>query len=226
MIPKKKLLVLIPFIPYPLNTGGNQGSFHMLNYVKEYFDVHIWFHINNENKTRPLLDEFSKVLNNQVKIHFTSNKIGRNFITARAIKRKTDNIFLKNDVQYLHNRKLWGEGASGFADLQALEDINNIIVREKIELVQVEFSMLIDVIYALPKAVKTIFVHHEIGFARKRTLMSQLEYLYTYDWYWYEKSKAEEITALNRYDVVITLSDVDKEKLKKEGVVTEKEHNT
>ena len=92
---RKKILIIIPFVPYPLNTGGNQGSFHMLNYIKDYFDVHVWFHINNPHKEKKLLDEFSEALDNKVNVHYTSNKLGRNFITARALKRKFDAAFLK-----------------------------------------------------------------------------------------------------------------------------------
>ena len=90
----KKLLVVIPFIPYPLNTGGNQGSFHMLNFIKDYFDTHVWFHINNPKSSQQLINDFSNALNNKVTIHYTANKIGRNYITARAIKRKFDHYFL------------------------------------------------------------------------------------------------------------------------------------
>ena len=218
---KKKILVIIPFVPYPLNTGGNQGSFHMLNYIKDFFDVHVWFHINNPQKEKKLLDEFSSALNNEVTIHFSSNKVGRNYITARALKRKFDAIFLKHDLQYLHNQRLWGEGVSGYADLQALEDINKIISAYKIDIVQIEYSMVLDMIYAIPKKVKKVFVHHELGFARQSTLMDQLEHKYAYDEYWFRKNMDYEISALNRYDVIITMSDIDKGKLLENGVKTQ-----
>lgn len=216
----KKLLVVIPFIPYPLNTGGNQGSFHMLNFVKDYFDTHVWFHINNIKSSQQLINDFSNALDNKVTIHYTANKIGRNFITARAIKRKFDRFFLKKDIQYQHNSILWGEGESGYADIDALEDIYNIIEEFKIDIVQNEYMSTLDFVYAYPKCVKTVFIHHELRFARQNTMMQQLDKCLTYDRYKYSKQFNEEITTLNKYDQIITMSDIDKDKLLDVGVTT------
>lgn len=216
----KKLLVVIPFIPYPLNTGGNQGSFHMLNFIKDYFDTHVWFHINNPKSSQQLINDFSNALNNKVTIHYTANEIGRNYITARAIKRKFDHYFLDKDIQYRHNSILWGEGESGYADIAALEDINRIINDFKIDIVQNEYMSTLDFIYAYPKNVKTIFVHHELRYVRQKTLLQQLEKIFAYDRYKYEKQFNEEISTLNKYDQVITMSDIDKEKLLEVGVKT------
>lgn len=211
-----KLLVLLPFIPYPLTDGGKIGVFHMLNAVKESFDVHVWFHINNEKKTLPLIKELDDALGGKVKLHYSANKIGRNFVTARALKKKFDAWFLKKDTQYQHNG-LWGSGVSGFCDVQALNDINKIILDNDIKLVQVEFPLIIDMVYALPKNVKTVFVHHELVFARRRRALERMNII-AYDAYRYRKGFDEEIAALNRYDCVITLSDIDKQKLLENGV--------
>ena len=213
-----KLLVILPFIPYPLTDGGKIGVFHMLNALKEAFDVHVWFHINNEKKTLPLIKELDAALGGKVKLHYSANKIGRNFVTARALKKKFDAWFLKKDAQYLHNG-LWGSGVSGFCDVQALNDINKIIQDNDIKLVQVEFPLIIDMVYALPKNVKTVFVHHELIFTRRRRVLERMKII-AYDAYRYRKGFDEEISALNRYDCVITLSDVDKQKLLENGVTS------
>jgi len=31
----KKILFIIPCIPYPLTTGGNQAFFHMVDYLRQ-----------------------------------------------------------------------------------------------------------------------------------------------------------------------------------------------
>ena len=121
----------------------------------------------------------------------------------------------------MHNQRLWGEGVSGYADLQALEDINRIIFDYKIDVVQIEYSMVLDMIYAIPKDIKSIFIHHELGFARQATLMEQLEHKYSYDDYCFRKNLDFEVSALNRYNVVITMSDIDKGKLLENGVKTQ-----
>jgi glycosyltransferase involved in cell wall biosynthesis len=107
-----------------------------------------------------------------------------------------------------------------YCDIEALEDIKKIICENKIGIVQVEFFMLLDIIYSLPQNVKTVFVHHELAFVRHQTLMNNLKRKFVYDEYHFRKSFNEEILALNQYNCVITLSDVDKEKLKEAGVIS------
>lgn len=217
---KEKILIVLPFIPYPLNTGGNQGTFHMLNYIKDYFDIYIWFHINSKKDSSMIIQEFSEALNNKCHIYCTENKIGINFITFRAIYRKLNRFFLKKDVEYLHNELLWGDGTTKYCNVEALEDICNIINDNNIKIVQVEYSMILDLVYALPTGIKKIFIHHELAFVRRATMMNNLNKLYVYDKYCYNKQYNEEILALNQFDCVVTMSDLDKDKLKSAGVMT------
>ena len=35
----KKIFVITPWIPYPLNSGGNQGTFNTLSVLSKHFDV-------------------------------------------------------------------------------------------------------------------------------------------------------------------------------------------
>lgn len=37
----KKILFIIPYVPYPLNSGGNQAFFNMVEYIKEKMSVSI-----------------------------------------------------------------------------------------------------------------------------------------------------------------------------------------
>lgn len=217
---KEKILIVLPFIPYPLNTGGNQGTFHMLNYIKDYFDIYIWFHINSKKKSSVIIQEFSEALNNKCHIYYTENRIGINFITFRAIYRKLNHFFLKKDVEYLHNELLWGDGTTKYCNVGALEDICNIINDNNIKIVQLEYSMILDLVYALPAGVKKIFIHHELAFARHETMINNLKRQYVYDKYCYNKQYCEEILALNQFDCIVTMSDLDKDKLKSAGVVT------
>ena len=38
-----KILMIIPFIPYPLDSGGNQAFFSMVNYLKDTHDISLLF---------------------------------------------------------------------------------------------------------------------------------------------------------------------------------------
>lgn len=220
---KEKLLVLTPFIPYPLNTGGNHGTFHMLNFVKDYYEVFLWFHINNEKKEKPTIDALNKALDGKVHIHYTANKIGKNFTTYRAIDRKLQAKLLKDDIQYSHTMILGGPLEMGSMDYQNLIDIMNIIKDNDIHYVQMEYSNMRDMVYIMPYNVKKVFINHEIHYARIGTYYNEMKNKTPFDLYRYRRFFDSDINALNKYDCVITMSDVDKEMLIKDGVKTKVE---
>ena len=37
----KKILFIIPYIPYPLNSGGNQAFFNMVEYIRKRMSVSV-----------------------------------------------------------------------------------------------------------------------------------------------------------------------------------------
>lgn len=37
----KKILFIIPYIPYPLDTGGNQAFFNIVDYLRNFMDVSV-----------------------------------------------------------------------------------------------------------------------------------------------------------------------------------------
>lgn len=48
----KRILFIIPYIPYPLNSGGNQAFFNMIDYIRNKIDVSILLtpHSSSERK--------------------------------------------------------------------------------------------------------------------------------------------------------------------------------
>ncbi len=36
---ERKILILSPYLPWPLDSGGNVGVYYMLSYISEYVDV-------------------------------------------------------------------------------------------------------------------------------------------------------------------------------------------
>ena len=38
-----KILIIIPFIPYPLYSGGNQAFFSMVDYLKDIHDISVLY---------------------------------------------------------------------------------------------------------------------------------------------------------------------------------------
>ena len=87
----KKILILLPSIPYPLNCGGNQGGYHMIKGLLDYYQIHVWF-LFDISANHSLINAFSESLGNKIKIHYTVKKIGFNIATLRGIHNKVDRL--------------------------------------------------------------------------------------------------------------------------------------
>lgn len=215
----KRILILLPWLPYPLSSGGNQGVFNMLKAISSSYEVHLWF-LADVSVDEKLINSFLSALDNKIIIHYTIKKPGLNMATLRGIHYRVDKLLLRHDTTFKSNQSLWGKETSSKYDDFILSDIIHLIDKYRIDIVQVEFVSIIDYVYCLPSKVKKIFIHHELGFARKQTQLKQKNNRSFYDDFMLARSTDREISALNKYDAVVTLTDVDKEKLKQFGVST------
>lgn len=215
----KKILVILPRVPYPLNSGGNIGTFNMLKAIESSFEVHIWFMIREGKKFIREVEAFRNALGGAFNIHYTIKKKGFNKATSYTVHEKIDKFMLRNDLQEQHNRKIWGRDVNTLYTLENFQAINEIIIAEGIGVVQIEYNAAINFVYALPKHVKKVFIHHELLFMRYERQITELSDKSSYDDYQFYKQKSEEINVLNQYDCVITLSDTDRKILLENGVV-------
>lgn len=95
--------------------------------------------------------------------------------------------------------------------------INNVIVKQNTDIIQVEFFQCLHIINFLPQNIKKIFIHHEIRFIRNKRLLSGIR-LTNKELGLYKKVKQQEVNDLNKYDIVVTLTDIDKHILFSNGV--------
>lgn len=79
------------------------------------------------------------------------------------------------------------------------------------DVVQIEFYDYLPLVYILPKEIKKVFVHHELRFVRNENEIGLYKKPLPTDRILLEQKKAEELAALNAYDAVITLTEIDKE---------------
>lgn len=214
---KKSVLVILPWMPYPLDTGGNQGVYNMLEYVSRYFNLILYFPLFYK-KDRKLLNEFEKEIYGKYCIRYSYLGLGFNQQTAYAIHYFFDKFFLRKDIQQIHSKYLWVKNRPNYTCLKIIHDINDIICKERIENVQIEFMPMINIVYSLPKSIKKLFIHHEIQFVKFERQLNNLDNRTLYDDYRCRLLKDAELSALEQYDTIITLTKTDKEILVKEGV--------
>ena len=75
------ILFILPCVPYPLISGGNQGVYHMIKYLRDYLNVYVWFPIFH-NKQVIYAQQFMKEVEcDSCHVLFTEHSIGFNKIT-------------------------------------------------------------------------------------------------------------------------------------------------
>ncbi len=207
----RNLLIVTPVFPYPLNSGGAQAQFHMIDSLRTQINIslayprrskdeetlkRLWPNVNfyPYMKQRPcwFVRKYKKII----------TKLYRNFDSNRAMVSPYLSHSYESAINY---------GYVNFLD--------QVIQKENIEIIQFEFIDSLNLAYAFPN-VKRIFVQHEIHFIRNLRFIKDLNSLSACDYYKYNMLKQQEIEAMNACNAIITLTDVDKEILKNEGVTS------
>ena len=232
----KSILLIHPFLPFPLTSGGHQALYNGIRAVVEDFDVTLVFEGDDTPETREAMCDFSKKFPT-VKLRPLLKKRSTEIQSAHGKKflfsvlwnflRHTRDLVKKlffNQNKHLRCTTINKDGISVQWWKKAVtpsseEWVNHIyfVSREKCyDIIQVEMPWRIPDVFALPKNSKLVHVHHELGVVRRELEMKTT----TNPCYQTYKSFADfnEIGQLNMYDSIITLSSVDSKKLKDFGV--------
>lgn len=221
---KGNILFVIHCPLFPLNSGGRQAIFNGIYAVKDSYRIFITYPqsksqfkqseldafltlIEGKATVLPFLDEESTdtqpTLKTRIarKLHFWANRIYKP-------KAKPNNPFSYWIDELLPRPQAY------------INHINSIICKYNIDIVQCEMLRNLSLIHSLPTSVKTVFVHHELGFVRHNLELETIESPYYNGQAIAESSKLLEIGQLNKYNQVITLSSIDRQKLQDAGVTT------
>lgn len=199
-------------MPFKLNSGGRQAVFNTIDYLRNYIEISIfyWDDDKDSNEDKEKLKQYWQNVNfyayrPENKIAYDSNTLERVFNKIRRILFSTqsyENSSLK-EVEFPESYLL---------------ELSNVLSSENYDFVQTEFYPTLDLVYYLPENIKKIFVQHEIRYVRNKRfyntkLHSPLRLLLN-------RQKFNEIQAMQCYDAVITLSDIDRDKLIEDNVNT------
>lgn len=220
---KESILFIIPWLPYPPKSGGHQGLLSGIESVKDDFDVFIAYEILDDKDYQISEEGFLKIVPNAHLLPLKNEKAKLNI----RILLKDILFFLMNFVRkYFHNVNNESNNAASRwittvspLSRRWLNHIAGICQKYDFSIIQVEMPWFISQILTLPESAKKIFVHHELGFVCRELEYSKFvnkndEYLKAC------KSYADlvELSLLNLYDAIITVSPVDRDKLLQKGV--------
>ena len=222
------MLFILPYLPYPLTTGGHQALFSGLMALKDDVNIVITYEEwDDEDRT----DDIAEI----------KNKLGDIIVLPlfrrRPARDPEPNLFQKTYIhgwilkewfvktlhlsdRYDYDNYVIPSSEFKSKDADKANFINSIIDRYGISIVECDMLQTAGYVHTLPDKVKKIFVHHELGFVREElTVLSSTKHPEAYK-DGLARYKLNEIRLLNKFDTVVTLSSIDTKKLQDAGVVS------
>ncbi|MCR5313858.1 MAG: glycosyltransferase family 4 protein [Bacteroidaceae bacterium] len=211
------ITIVSNILPYPLNSGGAQAQFNMINELRHIHKITFVFTQDGRN-TLSAMHDLEKLWPEVTLIPFL---YVRQMLYPKFLKDKICRFlklkFTPEDERFKVERTLMPYGVYFSKDFVSF--VNKIIKKTNSEIVQVEFFPCLHLVNYLPNHVRKIFVHHELRFVRNERLLQNFN-LTDKEKLQKEQVKSQELSDLNKYDDIITLTSVDREILIKEGVKT------
>jgi glycosyltransferase involved in cell wall biosynthesis len=211
------ILIIVHEVSFPLKSGGDQAVYNAVNYIKKSMKSSKIYLLYRKSRNR----QIKRAIFSDVEIiSFRENifqLIQNKIVFLNTWFRKALSFFLNNDKEFQVISTL--ESGRYYSN-SFIELINNTIKDKNIDVVDIEYYENIFLVYSLPPNVKKIFVHLEIRYIRNERFFNQLNYeLNKNDLLIFNRSKSEEILALNQYDIIVTLTENDKKILIEDGVI-------
>jgi glycosyltransferase involved in cell wall biosynthesis len=220
---KKNILLIVHCLPYPLNSGGRQAIFNGIKAIKDDYEIFITYPDTDTAQDRVDKLAFLNAIGKNVKLlPFIIN----NMVEERSFIQKVSckliavlNKISKTKQTPPNPYSYWIEELLPKSKAY-IGHICNIIKDYNIDAVQCEMVRNLPLVLSLPYDVIKIFVHHELGFTRHELELESLSSdLYDgqtiCNW-----AKCLEVSLLNKFDHIVTLSSADSQKLRNAGVTT------
>ena len=207
-----KILIVTPFLPWPLDSGGNVAQYSTLKCLAADHEFKLVAPIygNQPDYSKVLEAEFPGV---QIRLVRCSERTERNY-GAVGLVRFGMRLFDRCS-QWLGLQK----SEAPFDPIQlipepfvkALEEE----IRSGVDLIQVEFAEFLSLASWLPKNIASLFVHHQLHFIyTQRALAVHCDS--DYGSFVTDFIRTKEIALLRRFDSIITFSESDREILQNE----------
>lgn len=227
----KKILLIIPWVPYPLTSGGNQAFFNMVDYIRHKMSVSVLFGAWRDEQDR--IDELKRLWQNvdfyvfhkELELETEQSLVPKSFYykwlnkTKSSIERKMKRQIrsmqngvtgiLDNDIDFMREKSVLS--CSIFRGFNAkYVDYVAKVASSGFDIIQIEFFELIALGYILPKNVQTIFVHHELRYIRNKNEMALFKNIEPDDLMHFFIAKDFEWNALRKFKHIIVLTEVDR----------------
>lgn len=222
---KRNILFIIPWLPYPMVSGGHQALFNGIAAVKDDYNIYVVYEATNTDEYREAKNEFLQKIPNANLLPLIHERPAPDSIVKRLIdnlKRITKKVFGLKEPIFVEgknaNTLAWWTATITPKNRAWIEHVSSVVAKNNFDLIQVEMPWRVSDVFALPMDVKKIYVHHELGFVRRELELPQMDDRKEYAAVLKSFADMNEISQLNLYDGIITLSSIDSQKLIDAGV--------
>jgi hypothetical protein len=219
---KTKLLIVTFNFPYPVNHGGAIAQMFFIECLKKDYDLFLLTdfpeedHVNEFRRVHPEINVYNWYKKPDAGSRPTTisaaKSVVRNIIQSGK-KAKTAVYNYEDQLASQYMRNLVVVRTPGF-----IAYMNDIIFKEGIKIVQLEFFETLDLVEALPEKISKIFVEHEIRSKRVALAASYSSLPQAYTGYLKRLTELYEFQLLKKYDEIIVFTDEDAEFLKEKGL--------
>lgn len=208
------IVILTIILPYPLDSGGAQAQYNMIDSLRHKHNITLVFPENGMNS----MGAMEELKRRWPEVDFRPYRFVRQLMNPSfllsKIKRAVKKNFFQGSDRFMVEWMLTPYGYP--VDNRFARFMNTVITEKQADVVQVEFYPYLNFVHKLPRGIRKVFIHHEIRYIRNRRLLAGIELL-PREVEYMERITRQEIDDLNCYDEVVTLTDVDRKELQSAG---------
>jgi glycosyltransferase involved in cell wall biosynthesis len=219
------ILIVSPYIPYPLDAGGNVAQYAVLEKLQYLATVSLCLFIysDEQNKNADLLQgKLPLITIKKIDLRVPSTAVEGPSIMQR-IKKRIGNFFRESKVTLVEPEYDEFAGHYQISPIhikseKIIQGLVTIFKQNTYDIVQLEYHELLELIHIIPVHSKKVFVTVESKFLRLISAYKDSTSTAEYKHYIISLNRSVESMLLKLYDAVIVFSNNDRNKLLEQRV--------
>jgi glycosyltransferase involved in cell wall biosynthesis len=208
-----RILIITPYVPWPLDSGGNAAQFSTLRCLCGDHDYIMLAPIygGQTDHSEVLMRELPRV---KLRLVRCSDRPRKTSLPLKVI-RKCLRVLQEWLTVPENNTPRLPYDPIGVLPEALLDAVRSEVARG-VDLVQVEFADLLSLADCIPRGIPKLFIHHQLHFVyTQRAMESQFDGFYKS--HVADFIRLKETGLLRKFDSIITFSDEDRQLLLREG---------